>query len=199
MKIYNDPQGSQAWLSVRLGKLTASNAQAIKTNGKGLDTLVLNAVAERLTGKQTNTYTNPDMERGNEIEDDARFSYQLETGLLVEQVGFCELDEYIGASPDGFVDDGLVEIKCPTPKVFVEYMYTGKVDPKYYAQMQMQMLVTARKWCDYVVYHPDFPQTTIIKRIDEDADFQEKLNDGLERGVKKIQEVLHEIENKQAK
>lgn len=197
MKIYNVDQGSPDWINCRLGKLTASNAKAIQVNGKGLETLVLNAVAERMTGKPVDTYKNEAMERGNEIEDDARFSYQLESGNLVEEVGFCEMNEYAGASPDGFIgDDGLVEIKCPTPRVFVTYLYSGVIDPKYYAQMQMQMLVTGRSWCDYVVYHPDFPNKTIIKRISVDKDYIDKIEVGINAGIKKIKEIMANINNK---
>jgi len=66
MEIINCIQGSPEWFSERLGKLTGSEAQAISANGAGLKTLVNKLVAERLTGKVENGYTNSDMERGKE-------------------------------------------------------------------------------------------------------------------------------------
>ena len=195
MKIYNDlTQGTDEWIRVRLGKLSASKAQTIATNGKGLDTLIFEKVAEILTNKPLDSYKNEAMENGSQTEDEARQIYELQTGNKVEQVGFVELSEYIGCSPDGLVgDDGLVEIKCPTPKVFTEYLYSGKVDTKYYAQMQMQMYVTDRKWCDYVVYHPDFQTPCVIKRIDRDEKMIEKIKIGLENGVSQIKEKCQKI------
>lgn len=192
MKIYNDlVQGSEEWISVRLGKLTASHAQAIAQNGKGLETLAFEKATELLTNKPIDSFKNEAMEYGNQTESEARESYELKTGNTVEQVGFVELDEYVGASPDGLVgDDGLIEIKCPTPRVFTEYLYSGKVDPKYYAQMQMQMYVTDRLWCDYCVYHPDFTSGLIIRRIERDNELIEKLKVGLENGVKRVKEIV---------
>src|SRR5574343_710043 len=129
MKIINVTQGTQQWFDCRLGHFTASNAQAIANNGKGLETLVFEKVAEKLTRKQKESYTNPDIDRGHELEGMARSNYEIETGSKVVEVGFCELDEYVGCSPDGFVgDDGLVEIKCKNDANYVKYLYEKKVD-----------------------------------------------------------------------
>jgi putative phage-type endonuclease len=187
-------QGSPEWLEVRLGRLTASNAQAIATNGKGLETLCFNAVAEILTGKPISDYTNPHMENGNEQEANARQVYELSTGFTTEQVGFASIGEHVGASPDGLVgDDGLVEIKCPTARVFTEYLYTKKVDPKYYAQMQMQMYVLERQWCDYVVYNQNFTPAYIVQRVERDEKVIDKIVVGLNTGEDKINEILNKI------
>lgn len=196
MKIYNDlQQGTDEWLEVRLGKFTASTATAIKSNGKGLDTLVLDKAVELITKKQAKkAYKSAAMENGNEMEDEARTVYELSTGLSVVQVGFCELNEHVGCSPDGLVgDDGLVEIKCPEARTFLSYKLTKKVDTGYYAQMQMQMYVTDRQWCDYVVYNPDFPDAIIIKRVERDEAFIEKIRIGLESGIKKLKETMEAV------
>lgn len=193
MKIYTDPQSSDAWFATRLGKLTASNAQTIQANGAGLDTYVYQKVAEILSGKMEEIYTNADMERGNELEDTARSSYEMETGAKVQQVGFCELDQYTGASPDGFVgEDGLVEIKCPRGANYVRVLHTKKIDPKYDWQIQMQLHVTGRKWCDYVVFHENFNDLIII-RVNRDEDKIKKIVAGLEAGVAKIKQILKEL------
>ena len=39
VKIYEVNQGSPEWFELRKGKVTASHAQAIGNNGRGLDTL----------------------------------------------------------------------------------------------------------------------------------------------------------------
>ena len=129
MKIHNFKQGTDEWLGVRLGKFTASTATAIAAKGAGLNTLVFEKVAEALTGKPKPSFTNPDIERGNELEEMARNSYELETGKKVVEVGFCELDENTGASPDGLSGDkGLIEIKCKNDANFAKFLYDKKID-----------------------------------------------------------------------
>lgn len=193
--IHNIKQGTPEWFAIRLGKLTASDAQAIATNGVGLDTLVYEKVAERLTGKMKEQYTNEDIERGHELEAMARNSYELErAGDLVKEIGFIEQDEFVGCSPDGFVGDkGLFETKCKDDKNFVKYMYEKKIEAAHDWQMQMQMLVTNREWCDYVVFNPNFPKPIIIVRVMRDEVKIAKLRAGIAVGTAKIQAVLGAI------
>lgn len=191
MKLYNDlVQGSPEWLAVRLGKFGGTDAQAVATNGKGLETLCFQKVGEIITNRPSTTYTNPDMERGNELEDTARSAYEIQAGNQVVQIGYVELNEYVGVSPDGLIgDDGLVEIKCPTDANFVRFMIEKKPDTKYVWQMQHQMYVTDRKWCDFVVFNDNLNKMEVL-RVDRDESMIEKLRIGLEQGVAKVQEIL---------
>jgi len=196
MKIYTDlQQGTEEWLKVRLGKFTASQASAIATAGKGLDTLVFEKVEELVTGQIKECYKNEDMIRGNELEPRARNLYELETGNIVKEVGFVELNDFVGCSPDGMVGlDGLMEVKSPSLRVYYEYLTTEVIDPAYMLQMQMQMFVADRKWCDYVVYNPLFKkQPIIIKRVERDEAKIKKIEVGLQIGVSKIQSILERI------
>lgn len=194
MKIHNCQQGTEEWLACRLGKLTASVAQTIATAGKGLETLCLEKTAEILTGKMEETFKSDAMIRGNELEAEARAIYELETGKTVNQIGFYEDNEFVGVSPDGLVgEDGLVEIKCFGAKHYTEYLLNGKIDPKYYAQMQMQMLVTNRQWCDYVVYNPDFKNCIQIKRVIPDFEVMDKISNGLIIGCEMIKRNLEKL------
>lgn len=191
MKVYNFEQGSEEWLKCRLGKLTGSVAHTIATNGKGLETLCLEKATEILTGIISDGYKNDTMQHGNDYEAEARSIYELETGNTVIQVGFCEDNEFVGVSPDGLIgDDGLIEIKCPTDKTYTQYLIDGVIKPEYYSQMQMQMLITNRNWCDYVVYNPNFKKTIIIKRVKADKEHMEKIGAGLGYGMRKIKEIV---------
>jgi len=193
-------QNTPEWQSLRLGKLTASDSQAIATAGKGLETLVHKKVAERLTGKAVNRYINANIERGHELEMMARNAYELETGNIVEQVGFCELDEYCGASPDGFVgSDGLVEIKCKSDHVFAQELLVDRIMSSHVWQMQMQMFVTDRKWCDYAVFNPNFPESLIIKRVNRDETAIKKIKSGVEKGITMIKYALKKYEISKSK
>jgi len=193
----NLEQGTPEWYMLRLGKLTASDAQAIGNNGKGLETLCLEKVAEKLTGCIPEQIDNEDIARGRALEDEARASYELETGNIVQTVGFVQYDDNIGCSPDGLIgDDGLIEIKCKNNKNHLLMILGKEIDSKYHWQIQGQIFVTGRKWCDFVSYNPNFLDMPLkIIRVFPDEKKQAALCEGFAAGNKKIKEILEEIKN----
>lgn len=200
MKKHNVIQQSEEWFELRKQyPLTASNAQAIGNNGKGLETLVWEKLSEKYSSAEKEQFTNGHMDRGNELESQARELYQLETGNSVEEVGFVtdlKVSKVGGASPDGLVNkDGLFETKAFADtkhfKAVVEFLKTGtfEIEPQYMWQMQMQMLFTGRKWCDFVPYNPNFKQSLLIKRVLPDLEMQVKIREGLIKGEKIISDI----------
>lgn len=195
MKIHNISQRSEEWFELRKGKLTASNAQAITTNGKGLETYIYQLLAEKYSNNREN-YTNPDIERGVELEDQARMTYEIEREA-VRQVGFIEMDELVGCSPDGLVgEDGGLEIKCVNDANFFKLLVNGEkaVESKYIWQCQMCMLVSQRKFWDLAFYNPNFDKNLLVFRIEPELAKQEKLLVGLAKG----KELVNNIEQKYA-
>lgn len=196
IKILTMPQGSPEWLAARLGRMTASHAQAIATAGKGLNTYALELAAERLTGQSVESWKgNSDTERGKELEDQARAMYEWERAEQVQQVGFIEYGDYAGCSPDGLIGiDGGLEIKCPNSVNFMEVMTQGLVDSKYEWQMQMNMLITGCKWWDYVVFNPLFKNPMHIMRIEANPEAHKALLAGLEKGECLIKDMIAKME-----
>jgi len=193
MQIHNVEQNTPEWFLLRKFKLTASNAQAIASNGKGLNTLCLELVAGGLSKAAQENYTNDNMQRGINLEAEARIVYEFETGSQVKQVGFITLDEYTGCSPDGLIgEDGLIEIKCKNDKNHFLQLVEGEsgIESSYIWQMQMQMYVTGRKWCDFVCYNPNFDKNFLCYRINRDEDKIKKIIEGIENGKKLIKELL---------
>lgn len=195
MKIITDfEQLSEEWFAFKLSKFGASDAQAIANNGAGLTTLVYEKVAERLTGKAKEGYSNEAMLDGINRENEARNLYELERDVHCQTVGLIELDEFTVASPDGLIgEDGLIEIKNPIAANYVKYLYKGEIDSKYVWQTQMQLFVSGRKWVDFVVCHTDFPKPITITRIERDTEKIAKIEAGLIAGQKMIQEILKKI------
>ena len=190
---YDIIQGMDEWHEARRGRMTASKASAIRAQGKGLDTLCYELASQRLsTGWDPyGGYLSEDMLAGIENEGQARDLYRRITGATVAEVGFVDLNAYVGCSPDGLVgDDGLIEIKCPSDKVYLQYLVERDIDTKYMAQMQMQMLVCRRAWCDYVVYNPNYKKRMVIQRVERDIDAQQKIYAGLLVGYKIMQEIV---------
>ena len=159
-------QGSEAWIAIRLGKVTASRvADVIARTKTGPSASRANymaeLVAERLTGARGETFTNAAMAWGADNEPEARLAYEFRTDASVEQVGFIPHPsiEMSGASPDGLVlTDGLVEIKCPNTATHIETLLTGVIPGKYETQMLWQMACTGRAWCDFASFDPRLPE-----------------------------------------
>lgn len=117
-------------------------------------------------------------------------------GLVAFRSGLVisETHPFLGASPDACVHDplwdepfGLAEIKCPysqrnrtpeqacTNKGFFCTLENGvsvklKRNHPYYSQIQGQLAITQRKWCDFVIYTP---KSLSIERIPFDNVFWE--------------------------
>jgi len=190
MEIFNFPQYSQEWWAIRQRKMTASHAQAIASNGKGLETYIRQIMAEYYSSAPPEAYSNKAMERGLEMEPQAADAYAWEYMADVKEVGFVVLNDYVGCSPDRFIgDDGLLEIKCPSDKVFFDLLLTEKIDTKYEWQIQMQLMITGRDWCDYTVFNPNFKDHLFVSRVYPDKDRCAKLEAGFEAGMKMIQEI----------
>ena len=190
MKIYNFEQRTEDWYNIRKGKMTASNAETIIANGKGLETYIYNLMAEYYSSAEKENYINADMQRGIDLEPEARLEFEFYTDLDVQEVGFIEHNEFIGVSPDGLIgDDGLIEIKCPNDSIYFKLLLSNNIKPEYIAQMQMQMYVTDRQYCYFVSYNPNFEKSLYIKKINRDEEMIDKLKKGLERGTQLIKEI----------
>ena len=194
MQIVNNiAQGTKEWFELRNVRMTASHAQAIAVNGKGLVTYITQLMQEYYSSAEPVRFKTKSMDRGNNLEPSARFAYESENDVQVTEVGFVIHDDFVGCSPDGLVsDNGLIEIKCLEDKAYFQYLLSGKIDTGYEWQMQMQMLICEKEWCDYAVYNPNFKQSLIIKRVLFDNVKAEKLRQGFLTGI----ETMNEIKSK---
>jgi putative phage-type endonuclease len=162
-------QGSQEWLAERAGKWTGSkfvDVMAIsERTGKPLKArsdAVWQVVVERMTGQAIEGPGGFALAWGHEVEQFARDAYELETGNVVQQVGFIEHQEFpfSGASPDGLIDDdGGLELKCPRDsRIHLDRFLSG-VPAEYIPQIQGCMWVTGRQWWHFASYDPRMPES----------------------------------------
>jgi len=198
-------QRSSEWFAARLGKVTASRMADVcaKTRSgyaASRGNYMAELVVERLTGKPTEGFTNAAMQWGTEQEPFARDAYSARTGELVTETGFIPHPRIpmAGASPDGIVGTGLVEIKAPNTASHIEYLLTPDPPQKYYYQMQWQMACCMADFCDWVSYDPRMPAhlQLLIVRIPRDDDTVRMLEhevvtflEELDGKVKALQEL----------
>lgn len=159
MQVIKDmEQGSPEWFAVRLGVITASNFKLVMAGGKGATrkNYMLKLASEIITGLPAETFTNEYMEWGTKTEPQARAMYEFETGSQVDQVAFIKHDTMAaGCSPDGLVNgSGLLEIKCPKTTTHIETVLSDKMPSHHMPQVQGQMWISGREWCDFVSFDP---------------------------------------------
>lgn len=196
LEVFDVEQGTPEWFQARKGVLTASCAQEIGNNGKGLETYVLEKIAEQFSSAVPVMFENDDTKRGKDLEAQARIIYELEKDVSVKTIGFIKIKgRRIGCSPDGLIkEEGMCEIKAHNDKNHLLLILQGQkaVPSKYLWQMQMQMYITGRKWCDYVAYNPNFKKNILVFRVTPDKEMQIELFKGFQRG----EELLKELETK---
>lgn len=168
------PQRSEEWHEARKGLVTASSVGAIL----GVDPYrtprdVVRQMVRDHHGAEREFNGNVATEHGTFHEYGALVDYQMETGNRAENCGFYARDNWIGASPDALVgDDGLLEIKCPYRLRAGEGEHRSiNEQPHYYAQMQVQMYVTGREWCDFYQWAA---HSTMLERVSLDDSWIEQ-------------------------
>ena len=177
--IFDCEQGTPEWFACRLGIPTASEFGTVMASGRGGGPSVtrrkymLQLIGERLTGEVADSYTNAHMERGKAMEDQARKVYAFEAGVEPRRIGFIRNGD-MGASPDSLIDkDGMVELKTKLPHLHLEALLENRLPPEHKPQVQGQLLVAEREWCDFVSYWPKL--RPLIVRVYRDEKYISEL------------------------
>ena len=196
-------QRSPEWFAQRAGKVTASSVYKVMAKTKtgysaDRENYQAQLVVERMTGQPAKSYSNAAMEWGVEQEANARAAYEAQTGNLVEEVGFIPHPsiEMCGASPDGIVGEGLIEIKCPETATMIEMQLNRKIPDKYLKQMQLQMRCTDKKWCDFVCFDPRMPQRLqlLIIRVERDEKLIGEMDAEIVKFLAEVDEKVKKLE-----
>ena len=198
MIIHTFPQRTEEWYKVKRGKFSPSNFNKLKMSPstQGYNDLINQIVYERLTGKSVEHYVTPDMERGTELEPEARESYEMETFNKVKEIGCYELDEWVCCSPDGIIgEDGMLEIKCPKWNTHLSYKLNGGIPDNYVWQMQGQMLIADKKWVDFYSYHPELEPH--LFRFERDDKITTQIRQKLDKAIQEVQNRITKLKEKQ--
>ena len=172
-------QRTEKWWKDKLGCASASNASIILAQGKSSKEAKSRTkykaelVRQRLTGGYSSRFNNDSMDWGIETEELAKLAYECATNRSIDDCGFIKHPKVknAGASPDGLIGiQGTVQIKCPDTSTYQEIAKEGKIDNKYIKQVQFELWITGREWCDFIVFDPRMPENAqlFIKRIYRD-------------------------------
>lgn len=179
MNIIECEQGSDAWFQARLGIPTASEFSTVLAKGrnggesKERRTYMLKLIGERITGEPAESYTNAHMERGKIMEEEARNAYVFMHDAEPKLIGFIRNGDK-GCSPDSILgNDGLLEIKTKLPHLQLDVLLNKQMPSQHLAQVQGQLWVAEREWCDFVSYWPKLP--LFVQRIYRNEDYIKSL------------------------
>jgi hypothetical protein len=177
-------QGSVEWLYSRVGKGTASRfkdailfLKSGKESAKRYD-YRMELVVERLTDQPSEHYVSEYMAWGSGQEKSAGQAYERRSGNLVMVPGFIDHPTVpmCGGSPDGLIDDdGIIEIKAPTSATHIDTLMGSECE--HVAQIQGNLWITGRAWCDFVSFDPRLPAhlQLYVQRILRDDIFISRL------------------------
>lgn len=190
-------QGSANWHKVRAGKQTASLFHVMRASarlqtgpdagdyGAAAKDLAFRLAFERISGEPLDDgFETWSMERGRELEPDARKEHQDQTGLIVETVGFVTTDDGLfGASLDGMIrPEGRAEYKCYVSPIKLRRILVNFDVSMVMDQCQGGLWVSEGEWMDFCLYCPALAcaeKQLIRKRIYRDDNYIEDLESDL--------------------
>lgn len=185
MRVVDCEQYTPEWWDARRGIPTASAFDKIVTPGGKLSESWKKYACQLIADEYDTKYGYVDqfasraMENGARMEPEARRYYEFYRDATVQQVGFCMTDDgRYGSSPDSLVgDEGVLEVKCPESHTMVAYLIDGGLPKEYLPQCHGHLIVTGRKWCDFLAYTPGLPR--LLVRVEPD-EYTDKLRVALE-------------------
>ena len=189
MKIHNVIQGSDEWLSLRAGIVTASELDHLVSptgkirTGETPHTYLCRKLAEKWVGGPLPAVGSWAMEQGQILEPEVLAIIELALDVGLERVGFVTTDDGLfGASPDamGF------EIKSPQHVNHVKYLLAGVCPPEYWLQVQGCMYATGRDSWQFISYRRGMPMLNV--KVERDPDLMNTIEDALTKFQKSLDE-----------
>lgn len=173
------------WHDLRIGRITASRLHEVTRC-----TMTRGSLVDKIMGQRSGWSFA--MMRGTVLEEyvfeEVKKEYpELQrAGLIMDS----NIHPFFAASPDGLHEDFVLEIKCPgTPKTFQEYINVNTLSRKYFAQIQLQMVMTGKTKALLAVAALDFEKTRKIEKIwiPLDTDY---VNDMIEQATEFYEKAI---------
>jgi len=181
-------QGDDVWKNARIGMVSASKFGDIltptgkPTTGVKIPNYMNTLIHERLTNKKTETHCTDAMKRGIELEPEARDLYANINSCDPVEIGMAYLNDekLISCSPDAMIgDEGLWENKAPLPHNHIKCLFEGKMPNTHIPQVQGQIWIMGKEWCDFMSYCPDIKP--LIVRVYRDDEYIKALSDAVQK------------------
>lgn len=201
MKIINLEQRSDEWFEYRYGRPSASKFNKIVTStgqkSKTWQEYAIKCASEAVAGKTEESYQSKDMQRGIELEPEARNVYEFIMGFESGECGLVSNDaETIVCSPDGLYPNVGLEIKCPIGTTHAKYLLKGVLPTDYKHQVYGCLwLCDELEYWDFFSYHPDFKNLLVRTTREDDGykTYSEALEKYMPEFLKDVSEIIEKI------
>jgi hypothetical protein len=197
MQIFDCDQNSPEWYACRLGIPTASMFATVLAKGKdgGVSltrkTYLYKLAGEIITGDPMDNFSNDHMQRGKDMEDEARNLYAFMTDAIPQRIGFVRNGQK-GCSPDSFIGTaGALEVKTKLAHMTIECLLRDEFPPEHKAQCQGALWVCEREWIDIAVYWPKLPLFT--KRAYRDEAYISRLSDAVDQFNEELASMVERV------
>ena len=207
MIVHNIEQGSQEWHAIRYGKIGGSSLKELMVGKELKDSAIFAEIlsAQFEPYQEEYQFKSEAMQRGNDLEPQARLFYELLNDVDVVQIGWAEMDNGIaGISPDGLVgSNGAVEFKCPTRKQHTGYILEPESLVKDYFWQIVQYFVVFDdiEWVDICSFRPECSYKPFLDvRVNKDTEIKLtpkntlKISEAVEQAKYKINQLKTELE-----
>ena len=165
-----DDQKSEAWFKARLGNVSCSRLIDVCASGKAgapsatRKNYMAELLCERLTGTRAESFSTESMRWGTDTEPLARSAYEIKNNVMVmEDFGLEHptIKRWWG-SPDGLVERGGIEIKCPNTATHLDTLLNGTIARAYILQMAGYVEIYNLDWYDFVSFDPRLPDNVSL-------------------------------------
>jgi exodeoxyribonuclease (lambda-induced) len=193
-------QGSEKWLQLKLGVISASNISKVLAK-KGTETRngYMTELIGQIATKSTEQIDGQALRWGRENEIPARSAYEMITGRDVEQVSFIySSDKRLGVSPDGLCNGRTrgLEIKNPfTTKVHIDFLLNDKIKLEYIYQVQFSLYVTRLEAWDFCSYDKRMMKNQMkIVELTPDLKLFERFDNDIGEFILEMDKALSKID-----
>lgn len=196
-------QSDPAWLTARLGHVTASCMDDVMAKGKSGEAATrykykIKLLSERLTGVGQESYSNSAMEWGKATEVHAARAYEMRYDTLLDKTGFWRHSTipWLGVSPDRLSGNKIVEIKCPNTSTHLSWILAGVMPSEYVKQVQAQLWVCEKETADFVSYDPRLPEKNqlFVVKVDRDETLIKQMESEVLKFLAEIDELINKLE-----
>jgi putative phage-type endonuclease len=189
----------EEWLEARKGKITGSRLNGLVVKrGTGEKIAYYELIAERIA--QSPDEENP-MDRGNRLEEEAITLFSEKTGKKINTslvLWEREDNPSIAISPDGYMENEAVEVKCLSSAKHIEAYLTKKIPDEYEYQVLQYFIVNDKlETLYFVMYDPRMPEHLklhyFIVTREEKKDDIETYKTYQEEKLAKIDEIINQL------
>jgi len=163
-------QQTPEWFRIKYGRIGGTASKQLLIESDALENELIAARLEPFEEPTEPGFENPDMKRGNELEQFARHELSKYLNVSFNVFGWLQCEEFdiLGISPDGLNESETIacEIKCPAAKKHTETLRGGIIPKDHVAQCVHNFTVNPKLQIIYFCsFRPESKHRLFVKAM----------------------------------